>query len=185
MNTAIITEAVFIGVALAMDALAASVALGAAGRKSFDWRKIAITAGFFGFFQFLMPLIGFIGSSFAEHLVYNYGSIVAGVLLILIGGKMFFDKADEEGSKDTFSLQKLLVLAIATSIDALLVGVSFRCLHRTSIIADIIIIGAVTALISAAGCLAGRWSGKLLGKHCPYLGGGVLVMLGLKVIFFS
>ena len=186
MNIAIITEAVFIGVALAMDALAASVALGAAGRKSFDWRKIAITAGFFGFFQFLMPLIGFIGSSFAEHLVYNYGSIVAGVLLILIGGKMFFDKADDsDDGKKSFSLQKLFVLALATSIDALLVGVSFRCLHRTSIIADIIIIGVVTALISAAGCLAGRWSGKLLGKHCPFLGGGVLVMLGLKVIFFS
>ena len=185
MSIAHATEAVFIGVALAMDALAASVALGAAGRKSFDWRKIALTAGFFGFFQFLMPLIGFIGSSFAEHLVYDYGSIVAGILLILIGGKMFFDKADEEGSQDSFSLQKLLVLAIATSIDALLVGVSFRCLHRTSIIADIIIIGAVTALISAAGCLAGRWSGQLLSKHCPYLGGRVLVMLGLKVIFFS
>ena len=159
-----LTEAVFIGAALAMDAMAASVALGASNRERFTWQKIAITAGTFGFFQFLMPLIGFIGSSFAEKIVQNYGSIVAGILLILIGGKMLFDKAEDE--KKSFSISKVLLLGVATSIDALLVGVSFRCLHRTSIIADITVIGIVTAIISLAGCLAGRCSGKFLGKHC-------------------
>ena len=178
-----IAEAVFMGAALAMDAMAVSVALGASGRKSFDWKKIALTAATFGFFQFLMPLIGFIGSSFAEHLVRNYGNIIAGVLLILIGGKMFFDKADDESQQ--FSIPKLLVLGLATSIDALVVGVSYRCMHRCDIIMDLVIIGVVTFIISLIGCLAGRWSGKLLGSHCGYLGGGVLIMLGLKVIFFN
>lgn len=178
-----LTEAVFLGAALAMDAMAASVALGASNRERFNWQKIAVTAGTFGFFQFLMPLIGFIGSSFAEHLVQNYGSIVAGILLILIGGKMLFDKAEDE--KKTFSISKVLVLGLATSVDALLVGVSYRCMHRCDIIADITVIGVVTAIISIAGCLAGRCSGKFLGKHCGILGGGVLIMLGLKVIFFS
>ncbi len=183
MTWANIAEAVFLGAALAMDAMTVSVALGASGRKAFDWKKIILTAGTFGFFQFLMPLIGFIGSCFAEHLVYNYGSIVAGVLLILIGGKMFFEKADDESQ--AFSIPKLLVLALATSIDALVVGVSYRCMHRSDILWDLVIIGVVTMFISLMGCLAGRWSGKLLGNHCSYLGGGVLIMLGLKVIFFN
>ena len=84
-----------------------------------------------------------------------------------------------------FSLPRVTTLAIATSIDALVVGVSFRCLERTGIIPELLIIGIVTFLISAAGCLIGRWSGKLLGNRCTILGAAVLVLLGLKIIIFS
>lgn len=183
MTWAILVESVLLGVALAMDALAASVALGAAGRRDFRWVRIALTAGFFGFFQFMMPLVGYLATGFAESIVSNYGKYVAGVLLIGIGGKMFFDRDNAEAMK--FSLPRLTTLAFATSIDALLIGVSFRCLHRADILLELVIIGVVTALISAAGCLVGRWSGKLLGNHCTVLGALVLILLGLKVIIFS
>ena len=183
MTPAGTAEAALIGVALAMDALAASVALGAAGKKSFDWKKIVLTAGFFGFFQFFMPLVGFYGSSFAESIAQNYGKWIAGALLILIGGKMFLDRNDEQ--QQIFSLQKLTILAFATSIDALLIGISYRCMHHTSIFAEVIIIGIVTALISTVGCIVGRMSGKILGNHCTILGALVLIALGIKVIIFS
>ena len=183
MTWAIFVESVLLGVALAMDALAASVALGAAGRRDFRWVRIALTAGFFGFFQFMMPLVGYLATGFAESIVSNYGKYVAGVLLIGIGGKMFFDRDNAEAMK--FSLPRLTTLAFATSIDALLIGVSFRCLHRADILWELVIIGVVTAIISAVGCLVGRWSGKLLGNHCTVLGALVLILLGLKVIIFS
>ncbi|MBO5721512.1 MAG: manganese efflux pump, partial [Lentisphaeria bacterium] len=135
------------------------------------------------FFQFLMPLIGFLGSSFAEKLVHSCGNWIAGILLIGIGIKMFFDRDNAEEMK--FSLPRVTTLAIATSIDALVVGVSFRCLERTGIIPELLIIGIVTFLISAAGCLVGRWSGKLLGNRCTVMGAAVLILLGLKIIIFS
>lgn len=176
-------EAVLMGSALAMDALAASVALGAANRRRFYWTRIALTAGTFGFFQFFMPLIGFYASSFAEKVVNQYGSWITGLLLIGIGSKMFFDGRDERVR--AFSFKQLFILALATSIDALLVGVSYRCMQRGSVWWDVIVIGIVTMLISAAGCIVGRWSGKLLGKHCAVLGALVLIMLGIKVIIWS
>ena len=177
------SEVLLLGAALAMDALAVSVALGAAQGSQFRWKNAALAVILFGFFQFFMPLAGFVGSSFAEHLIANYGNIAAGILLMIIGGKMFMDRNDE--TQTVFSLYKIFTLAIATSIDALLVGVSYRCLHRAEILSDALIIGAITALICAIGCLAGRWSGKLLGKHCATVGALVLVIIGVKVIFFG
>ena len=183
MSLTTFVEAVLLGVALAMDALAVSVALGSTQRRRFTWDKIAITAAFFGFFQFFMPVLGFYGSSFAENIVADYGRWVAGVLLMLIGIKMFFEQ--EENDRKKFSLSQLTVLAIATSIDALLVGVSFRCLHRSGIILSALIIGIETWFLSGCGCLLGRWSGRLLGKHCIWLGAAVLTMLGIKIIFLG
>ena len=180
MTLAILIEAILLGAALAMDAMAASVALGAADRLEFNWKKIVVTAGFFGFFQFSMPLIGFIGSGFAEEAVAQYGKWIAGILLMGIGGKMFFDGKNEKTKR--FSLQQLTVLAFATSLDALLVGVSFQFQHRSNILPDSLIIGAVTFAIAIAACALGRWSGKLLGKNCVWPAALVLIMLGLKVI---
>ena len=183
MNWELAVEAVLLGAALAMDAVAASVALAAAGRWTFNPRRMLITAGFFGLFQCLMPLIGFYGSSWAGSLVESYGKYIAGLLLIAIGSKMFSD--GESNKKLRFSLQQLLLLALATSLDALLVGVSFSFQRRTSIWLDAVIIGFVTALLAWLGCVTGRWSGKLLGKNCTWPGALVLVLLGLKIIIFS
>lgn len=176
-------EAILLGTALAMDAMAASVALGAVNRRRFNWQRIALTAVTFGGFQFFMPLLGFAGSVFADRLIQSCGSYIAGILLIFIGGKMFWDGSGERPR--AFTIQQLLTLAFATSIDALLVGVSYRCMARSSIIFDVIVIGVVTALLAALGGIAGRWSGKLLGKRCTLLGAVVLILLGIKVIIWS
>ena len=178
-----IIEAFFLGVALAMDALAASVALSASNRKNFTLSKMLMTAGAFGLFQFFMPLAGFYGSCIGEKLFHNYAKWIAGLLLIALGGKMFFDRDDEE--KTTFSVGKLILLALATSIDAFLVGISYRFMNHQSIFLAVTIIGGVTFAISMVGCLAGRLSGRLLGSRCIILGALVLIMLGLKVILFS
>ncbi len=176
-------EAGLLGVGLAMDALAVSVALGAAERRQFTTRKILLTALFFGGFQFLMPGLGWLGGSFAGHIAQRYGRYFAGVLLLFIGTKMILERDPE--TPPAFGIWQLTVLAFATSIDALLVGVGYACLGRTAILADITIIGVVTAVISVIGCLAGRFSGKFLGSHCAIIGGLVLIAIGIKIIFLG
>ncbi len=178
-----VIEVLLIGVSLSMDALAVSLALGAVERSNFNWKKIALTAFFFGFFQFMMPVTGWFGGSLCGEIVRTYGRIVAAILLCGIGGKMIHDRNEEEHPE--FGLKQLTMLAFATSIDALLIGVGFACLGRTGIIADSVVIGITTFLISAAGCVAGRLSGNLFGSRCNLLGGLVLIGIGIKVLFFG
>ena len=183
INWEYIIEAFFLGVALAMDALAASVALSASNRKKFNISKMLMTAGAFGLFQLLMPLGGFYSSALCGDFFKSYAKWIAGFMLILLGGKMFFERDDEE--KAVFSMWKLLALAFATSIDAFLIGISYRFMNHSNIFMEVCIIGAVTFVISSAGCVAGKLSGKMLGSRCTILGALVLIMLGIKVILFS
>lgn len=181
-------EPVLLGVSLAMDALAVSLALGAVERSKFNWRKILLTALSFGIFQAAMPLTGWFGGSLFGSFAQTCGRILASLLLAGIGGKMIYEscKSDKENDDITaFNFWRLIVLSFATSIDALLVGVSYACLKRTSILPDAIVIGAVTFLISAAGCIAGRRFGNLFGGKCEILGGLVLIGIGVKVLLFG
>ena len=187
-------EAVLMGVSLAMDALAVSVALGATGRQKFTWKHIALTAFFFGAFQFMMPMIGWFGGSLCGHIVQHCGSYIATALLAFIGGKMIYeavkhkdDKEAEELSNEAgegYHLWRLTVLAFATSIDALLVGVSYACIGTecAHVTIDSTIIGVVTALISAGGGVFGRVCGNILGNKCEILGGAVLICIAIKVL---
>ena len=185
-------EAVFVGVSLAMDALAVSVALGAAGRQKFTWKHIALTAFFFGAFQFIMPMTGWFGGSLCGRIVQSYGSYIATALLAFIGGKMIYEAVkekdkDDDVAKDAgdgYHLWRLTVLAFATSIDALLVGVSYACMGNTAqhVTIDATIIGIVTALISVGGGVFGRVCGNILGNKCEILGGAVLIGIALKVL---
>ena len=77
------------------------------------------------------------------------------------------------------------MLAFATSIDALLVGVGFACLGKTSILGDVVLIGCTTAVISALGCQLGKTSGKLIGSHCNWIGGLVLILIGVKTVVWG
>jgi len=176
-------ETLLLAVGLAMDATAVSVALGAVQRKLFTWRRILLTALFFGGFQAFMPLLGWLGGEMVTCKVQDYGSHIAAVLLILIGGKMIFEHNPAE--PPGFGLRQLTVLATATSIDALVVGVSLACLNRGSIWPEIAIIGIVTALLTIIGGWLGRVSGRLLGSRCNILGGVVLILIGLKVLFWD
>lgn len=159
------------------------------GVETLTWDKILLIAVFFGAFQALMPTVGWFGSGLCGGLVQRLGRITAGLLLTIVAAQMFregFSKAEAPAKAiGVCSLRRLIVLSFATSIDALLVGVSYACLGRTNITGDVIVIGAVTAVISAAGCVSGRVFGNRLGSRNLILGGTVLLGIALKIMFFG
>ena len=159
------------------------------GTETLTWDKIVLIAASFGLFQALMPTIGWFGSGLCGGLVQKLGRIAAGVLLALVAAQMFregFSKAENPAKTvGVCSLRRLLVLSFATSIDALLVGVSYACLGRTDITGDVLVIGAITAAISAAGCVSGRVFGDRLGSRSSIVGGAVLLSIAVKIIFYG
>ena len=182
-------EPLMLGIALAMDALAVSVALGASGARAFTWRKIAVTAGFFGAFQMLMPILGWGGGTLCGDLIRVFGRYIAPLLLLAVGINMLREalsgKEEDGADAANLSIPKLFVLALATSIDALAVGVSYACRQHVSVVTDAAVIGIVTALISTAGCVAGRLCGKHLGGKCGILGAVILAGVAVKVFFWG
>lgn len=170
---------------LAMDAAAVSAARGVAARRVLP-RQVALVALLFGGFQALMPLIGWLVGSQVGPIVQEFDHWIAFVLLGAIGGKMLFEALtgggpSAEAGPDLFRLQTLLVLAVATSVDALAVGFTLPMLGAPLLL-TLVTIGVVTALSSAAGVLAGRHFGSALGKRLDVLGGLVLIGLGTKIL---
>ena len=159
------------------------------GHRLLTWDKIVLTAAFFGAFQVIMPAVGWFGSGLCGGLVQKLGRIAAGLLLAFVAAQMLregFSKEEEPANRiGVCSLRRLVVLSFATSIDALLVGVSYACLGRTNIAGDVLIIGAVTAAISAAGCVSGRMFGNRFGNRSSILGGLVLLGIAAKIMFFG
>jgi len=172
---------------LAMDAMAVSAAKGIAVPKILP-RHVGLVAAFFGGFQALMPLVGWgIGASVGRF-VDAWAHWIAFGLLGAIGAKMLWEARGQENADsdkgrdvDPFALRIMLVLAIATSIDALAVGVSLPML-KAPIVLTLATIGATTAALSALGLYAGRRFGALLGKRLDVLGGLVLIGLGTKIL---
>ena len=159
------------------------------GRGLLTWDRIVLIAASFGVFQAMMPTIGWFGSGLFGGIVQKLGRIAAGILLVFVGVQMLregFSKEEDPAKRiDVCSLRRLLVLSFATSIDALLVGVSYACLGRTDITGDVLVIGAVTAAISAAGCVCGRMFGNRFGNRSSVLGGFVLLGIAVKIMFFG
>ena len=160
------------------------------GGETLTWDKIVLVAVFFGAFQALMPTAGWFASGLCGGFVQKLGRIAAGLLLAVVAAQMFregLSKAEEGPAKTigVCSLRRLVVLSFATSIDALLVGVSYACLGRTDIVGDVLVIGAVTAAISAAGCFSGRVFGDRLGNRSSIVGGAVLLAIAVKIIFYG
>lgn len=182
MTAHAITEALLMGVGLSMDAMAASMALGAGGSKNFTWKHAVTASLLFGLFQALMPALGWWTSSFCGSILLKFGRILATLLLLYLGVKMLREDCRKCEREITFL--QILVLAFATSIDALLVGVGYTCLARTNILPDVIIIGCTTFILSLAGCSAGRLFGMACGGKCNILGGGILILLALKFLLF-
>ena len=172
---------------LSMDAMAVAAARGLATPhvRAVHVVKIAL---FFGGFQALMPLLGWmIGAAFGEH-VRAWDHWIAFVLLGAIGLKMLWDArpgahADDEAapSSDPFAPRVLLVLSIATSIDALAAGVTLPMLEAPMLV-TLSTIGVTTAVLSAIGLLVGRRFGAMLGKRLDVIGGLALVGLGTKIL---
>ena len=180
-------ELLLIGVGLSMDAFAVSICQGLSMTK-IKWGH-ALTVGlYFGGFQALMPFTGWmLGSQFAGR-IQQYDHWVAFVLLVLIGGNMIREalSGEEDEAEDAavgagLDHKKLFLMAIATSIDALAVGVTFAFLD-TAILPAIGIIGTTTFFISVAGVAVGCWFGARYKKRAEITGGVILVLLGVKIL---
>ena len=180
-------ELFLIGVGLSMDAFAAAICQGLFMTR-IKWGH-ALTVGlYFGGFQALMPFIGWmLGSQFADR-IQQYDHWIAFILLVLIGGNMirealFGDEEDAAQAETDLRLdhKKLFLMAIATSIDALAIGVTFAFLE-TAILPAIGIIGCTTFCISVAGVAVGCWFGARYKKRAEITGGAILVLLGIKIL---
>lgn len=187
-------EVILIGVALAMDAFALTVANCATYKNSLTKPKEWSMPIAFAIFQFLMPVTGYyIGSLFSSYISTASKYITAAIFFVL-AAKIVFDnvkelkemkKAEEERNDPAetaakFTIWVLLVQAVATSIDALAVGVTFAVELEFSVFLASAIIGGVTFLIVAVALMIGKYLGKLLGKYATWLGALILVALAIK-----
>ncbi|MBM6774336.1 manganese efflux pump MntP family protein [Olsenella profusa] len=179
-------ELLLVAVGVSMDACAVSICRGL-GMRRLNLRTAAVLALFFGGFQALMPLIGWaLGSQFMG-LIAPVDHWVAFVLLAFIGGKMLWEALhdDEEecdcADASRIDLREFLVLAVATSIDALAVGISFAALS-VDIVPAVSLIGLTTFAFSFAGVAVGHFFGARFERPASVVGGVVLVLLGLKIL---
>lgn len=177
---------VLIAVGVSADAFAVALGKGLHMRQ-FNYRNGLIIALTFGAFQALMPLLGyFLGTRFAEY-IRDYDHWLAFALLAGVGGKMlleaFSDHEDTEQDEDSIKVRELLVLALATSIDALAVGISFAFLPNVPIVAAVALIGVITLVISFAGVVLGHRVGNRLGKPAEIAGGVILILIGINILF--
>jgi len=166
-----------------MDAFAVSIGKGL-GMRRLDMRQALVIALFFGGFQALMPLIGWaLGAQFA-HFVTSFAHWIAFALLAFIGGKMIWDafhEDDEDAGDFSLDFRELLLLAVATSIDALAVGITFAFLD-VSIVPSITLIGITTFLISFAGVAIGHQFGSRWERPSTIAGGVILICIGIKIV---
>ena len=175
-------ELFLIAVGLSMDAFAVSVCKGLAMPKC-TFKKAAIVGLWFGGFQALMPAIGYIlGAQFQEAIA-SIDHWIAFVLLALIGGNMIHEALDndEEEADASLDVKTMFLLAVATSIDALAIGITFAFL-KVSIIPAVCFIGIVTFIISFAGVKIGNVFGVRYKNKAEIVGGVTLILLGLKIL---
>ena len=175
-------ELFLIAVGLSMDAFAVSVCKGLAMPKC-TFKKAAIVGLWFGGFQALMPAIGYVlGAQFQEAIA-SIDHWIAFVLLALIGGNMIHEALDndEEEAAASLNVKTMFLLAVATSIDALAIGITFAFL-KVNIIPAVCFIGIVTFIISFAGVKIGNVFGARYKNKAEIVGGIILILLGLKIL---
>ena len=176
-----IVSITLIAVALAMDAFAVSLCKGLAMKRP-DLKSIVIIALWFGIFQALMPVIGYVLGNSMYDLIKDYDHWIAFGLLFLIGANMIRESFSEEEEMDADIYPiPMLILAIATSIDAFAVGISLA-MDGSDIISSVLIIGVITFLISAVGVKIGARVGSILGKRAELFGGLILIVIGIKIV---
>lgn len=175
-------EILVIAIGLSMDAFAVSICKGLSVRK-IEWKHVALVALWFGSFQAIMPVIGYyLGVGFTE-VVSTVDHWIAFVLLSFIGGNMVkesFSKEPVSGNAD-FSFKTMFAMAVATSIDALAVGVSFAFL-RANIWISVAVIGVITAVFSSVGIFIGNAFGSRYKSRAEFAGGVILIIMGLKIL---
>ncbi len=182
-----IIEFFLTGVGLSMDAFAVAICKGL-GMRKVNYKQMLLIALFFGGFQALMPLLGWLLGRQFEQYITSVDHWIAFALLVLIGANMLREARKEDDTADTeavydapLPLGQLLLMAIATSIDALAVGISFAFLG-VNIWLAIAVIGTTTFLISAAGVFIGNRFGNRYEKRATIAGGIILILLGVKIL---
>ena len=173
---------VLVAIALAMDAFSVSITKGFTQKKltkmQFLWYGI-----FFGGFQAMMPLIGYLCGSTISTFVSFIAPFIGFILLLIIGLNMIRESLsdDEEEITDTFSFKEVTVLAIATSIDAFAVGLTLALLNTNPLVPSVII-GIVAFLFSIVGIFIGRKLGNIFGDKFQIIGGIILILIGIKIL---
>ncbi len=183
-----IIEIILLSFGLAMDAFAVSICKGLTLKKM-DWKKSLIAGGYFGAFQAIMPLIGYFliilfkQNEAISNFITKYDHWIAFVLLIIIGINMIIESFAKEEVDGNFGFKTMFVLAIATSIDALSVGITFATMELAiNIYWTVLIIGGITFILSALGVFIGNVFGLKFKQPAEIVGGVVLVLIGLKIL---
>lgn len=173
---------IIIAIGLAMDAFAVSICKGLS-MKRMNWKKGTIIGGYFGFFQAIMPLIGYLLGMGFQDKVTSIDHWIAFILLSIIGINMIKEafSDEEDANNDNVNFKEMIVLAIATSIDALAVGITFAFLEINIILA-VAIIGIITLIISMIGVKIGNVFGNKYEKRAQIVGGVILILMGLKIL---
>ena len=174
-------ELFILAVGLSMDAFAVSTSNGIVSRP--DAKKTLLIAFTFGLFQAVMPLIGYFAGSLFADAIQAYDHWIALLLLAFIGGKMvadFFCKKDEKAERKPLTAKTLLVQAVATSIDALAVGVSFVGITFNIFLA-VAVIGLITFVLCVVAVIIGKKCGDILSDKATLVGGLILIAIGLKI----
>lgn len=182
MLTNVITI-LLIAIGLAMDAFAVSLCVGAS-LKNHKSKTAFKVSSYFGAFQAFMPLIGWFVGGFFREKIEAYDHWIALILLAFVGGKMLYEAFKKDSCERTFKIENftvLLTLAFATSIDALVVGLSISMLEMPIII-SVSIIGIITFIISFIGVYLGKHYCCVLGNKAEILGGIVLIAIGVKIV---
>ena len=179
-------ELLLMGIGLSMDAFAVSVCKGLCMKK-INYTHCFVIALFFGGFQALMPFIGFCLGNSLEKYITDIDHWVAFVLLLYIGGKMIYESLHDDGDNTCsidgrLDIKELFVMAVATSIDALAVGITFSFFENTNIIKNISIIGITTFVIAFGGVVIGNRFGSKYKSKAELAGGAILMILGFKIL---
>lgn len=176
-----IIELFILAVGLSMDAFAVSICKGLSlGR--IKAKHMCIAGAWFGAFQALMPLIGYLLGSFFADMITKYAHWIAFVLLMFLGGNMIKEAFGEEEKVDAdMNAKNMLLLAIATSIDALAVGVTFAFL-KVQIVPAVSFIGIITFIFSAVGVKIGSIFGTKYQAKAEFCGGAILILIGIKIL---
>ena len=180
-NLMTIWELIIIAIGLSMDAFAVAVCKGLAVRKV-DYKHSAIVGAYFGGFQAFMPIIGFLVGMQFQEMITAIDHWIAFVLLLIIGSNMIKEsRGEDESLDDSFSFKAMFPLAIATSIDALAIGVTFAFL-KVNIVWAVSLIGVITFILSGIGVKVGNNFGIKYKSKAEMLGGIVLILLGTKIL---
>ena len=177
-----IPEIIIISIGLAMDAFAVSVCKGLSMKKM-NWKNAIIIALYFGFFQAVMPFIGYrLGTTFSNF-VKNIDHWIAFILLSIIGINMIKESTDNELEKrnDKVDFRTMILLAIATSIDALTVGITFA-FFKIDLLMAILFIGDITFILAFLGVFIGNKFGDKFQNKAELFGGIILIIIGLKIL---